>query len=144
MAKVPVPEHFFVQSAVLPYRRKGDEVEILVITSRKGKRWVIPKGVKEPWLSPQASAAREALEEAGIEGIVSTQPVGHYEYSKWGGTCRVAVFAMAVDKVHEHWQESYRRREWVGVTDAADRMEEKALRRLIRSIPDLVQGDRVV
>ncbi len=138
-----VPEHFFVQSAVIPYRVRADSAEILVITSRKAKRWVIPKGVKEPGLSAQASAAREALEEAGIEGVVSAQPVGHYEYSKWGGTCRVAVFAMAVETVHEHWQESYRRREWVGVDEAEARVDEEALKRLIRSIPVLLQDDRI-
>lgn len=138
-----VPDHFFVQSAVVPYRMRSDVVEILLITSRKGKRWVIPKGVKEPELSPQASAAQEALEEAGIAGSVSSQPIGRYKYAKWGGVCRVAVFAMAVDTIHEQWQESYRRREWVCVEEAAERVEETALKRLIRSFPQLLADERI-
>lgn len=130
-----VPDYFFVQSAVIPYRERDGNVEILMITSRKKRRWVIPKGVKEPKLSARASAKQEALEEAGIEGQVSERPIGHYEYEKWGGTCRVEVFTMAVEKVHAEWLESYRDREWVSIKQAARRVDEKQLKQLIRSIP---------
>ena len=50
-----VPEHFYTQSAVIPYRERNGAIEVLMITSRKRKRWVIPKGVREPEL-PQLFA----------------------------------------------------------------------------------------
>lgn len=134
-----VPDYFFVQSAVIPYRELDGDLEILLISSRKKRRWVIPKGVKEPELSAQASAEQEALEEAGIEGRVSGCPVGHYEYKKWGGTCRVEVFVMSVEKVHLEWLESYRDREWVSVQEAAQRVSEKQLKQLIRFVPDILK-----
>lgn len=135
-----VPDYFFVQSAVIPYRERDGKVEILLITSRKRRRWVIPKGVKEPELSAQVSAAQEALEEAGIEGGVSKRPIGYYEYEKWGGTCRVEVFTMVVEKVHEQWLENYRGREWASIAEAARRVKEKQLKQLIRSVPGFLKG----
>ena len=134
-----VPDYFFVQSAVIPYRKHNGDVEILLITSRKKRRWVIPKGVKEPELSPPDSAAREALEEAGIEGQVAERPIGCYEYEKWGGTCRVEVFTMKVEKVHAEWLESYRDREWVSMEQAVSRVNERQLKNILRSMPDFLE-----
>ena len=134
-----VPDYFFVQSAVIPYRKHNDDIEILLITSRKKRRWVIPKGVKEPDLSPLDSAAQEALEEAGIEGLVSEHPIGRYEYEKWGGTCRVEVFVMKVEKVHTEWLESHRDREWVSLEQAASRVKEKQLKKMLKSMPDFLK-----
>ncbi len=131
-----VPEHFYMQSAVIPYRERGEGVEVLMITSRKRKRWVLPKGVKELDLSPQDSAAKEAFEEAGIEGLVSEAPIGSYQYDKWGGTCTVEVFIMNVRKVLDEWEESYRDREWVSLEEAIARVSEPQLKRILRRLPD--------
>ena len=69
------PDHYYRQSAVIPYRLREGRVEILLITSRKGKRWVVPKGILEPELTPAESAAKEAREEAGVSGRISAAPV---------------------------------------------------------------------
>jgi 8-oxo-dGTP pyrophosphatase MutT (NUDIX family) len=113
---------------------------VLLISSRKKRRWVIPKGVKEPDLTPQASAAKEALEEAGIEGRVSERPIGTYRYQKWGGICTVEVFAMAVGEVRETWEESYRDREWLSLETAISRIDEDRLKELLRSLPDFLRA----
>ncbi len=131
-----VPEHFYMQSAVIPYRERGEEIEVLMITSRKRKRWVLPKGVKELDLSPQDSAAKEAFEEAGIEGLVSEGPIGSYQYDKWGGTCTVEVFTMNVQKVLDEWEESYRDREWVSLAEAMGRVSEPELKRILQRLPE--------
>ena len=132
-----VPEYFYTQSAVIPYRERDGDLEILMITSRKRKRWVIPKGVKEPELSPQESAAKEAHEEAGIEGTVSLKPIGTYQYDKWGGTCTVDVFTMNVKTVLAEWEESFRDREWVSVDEAVRRVSETELKRIVQRLPDV-------
>ena len=126
------PRHFYRQSAVIPYRIRHGKVEVLLITSRKGKRWILPKGICEPDLSSAESAAKEALEEAGVEGRTSESIVGTYDYQKWGGTCTVQVFAMRVETVHEEWLESHRLRIWLSPTEAAERVDETALRALLR------------
>lgn len=133
-----IPDYFYVQSAVIPFRQRDSQVEILLITSRKKRRWVIPKGVKEPELTALNSAAKEALEEAGIEGEVFQHPIGCYEYDKWGGTCRVEVFVMATKTVHEEWLESHRDREWCTMDEAAGRVKEQQLKQLIQSLPEFL------
>jgi phosphohistidine phosphatase len=129
------PDYFYIQSAVIAFRSQGDSLHVLMITSRKRKRWVIPKGVKEPDLSAQDSAAKEALEEAGVTGRVLPQAIGRYRYQKWGGICTVDVFAMEVDEVLEQWEESFRDREWLVPAMAALRVEEPELKEILRSFP---------
>ncbi len=57
------------QIAVLPYRFGGPAqdrpTEILLITSRETKRWVVPKGNPLSGMTRHAAAAVEAEEEAG-------------------------------------------------------------------------------
>jgi 8-oxo-dGTP pyrophosphatase MutT (NUDIX family) len=119
------------QSAVIPYRRGRSGLEVLLVTSRKGTRWVLPKGVVEPNLSPAASAANEALEEAGVRGAIDEEPLGTYHYRKWGGTCTVQVFAMEVEEEVADWPEvSTRRRAWLTVDDARRRVDEQSLKQI--------------
>ena len=128
------PAFYYSQSAVIPIRRRGGELEVLMITSRKKKRWVFPKGIREPDLSPWDSAAKEALEEAGIEGPVSPRSIGTYRYDKWGGTCTVDVFLMEVETLHESWLESFRERQWVSLDEAMVKVREEELRRILDSL----------
>ena len=128
------------QSAILPYRRQDDDPEVLVISSRKGKRWVLPKGIVEPGMTAAASAAKEAREEAGVEGRVMTQSLGTYKHKKWGGTCEVEVFPMEVTNELAEWPErALRRREWVGLEEAAKRLDRDQLGKIVRRLRDAVE-----
>ena len=118
----PSPK-IFEQSAVIPYRRIAGDIEFLLITSIRRGRWIVPKGIVEPHLSPQESAAIEALEEAGIEGVVEDGLVGEYHYEKWGGVCQVQVFLMRVTEVVADWLEAdVRQRAWVSPEEAQRRV----------------------
>jgi phosphohistidine phosphatase len=87
--------------------------------------------VVEPDLSPAASAAKEALEEAGVRGPIEDEPLGTYQYRKWGGTCTVQVFAMEVEEEVADWPEAgMRRRAWLTVDDARRRVDEAAVRQI--------------
>lgn len=130
----PVPPWFYRQSGVLATRSSGGRREVLLITSRKGKRWVIPKGVVEPGLSPAESAAKEAWEEAGVRGPLRPEPLGSYRYRKWGGECAVEVFLLEVASVAETWPEDHRARRWAGAEEAAEAVREPGLRALIRGL----------
>ena len=129
------PDYFYQQSAVIPFRERGDSLEVLVISSRRKRRTVIPKGVKEPDMSAQDSAAKEALEEAGVEGDVLPDSLGSYEYEKWGGTCTVDVYAMEVKKVHDDWPENFRDRQWVSLVEAVALLGEQDLKVIVQSLP---------
>ena len=54
------PDWMYRQSAVVPYRAGADGLELLLITSRKGTRWVLPKGVVEPGMT-QRVPLREVI-----------------------------------------------------------------------------------
>ncbi|MCA1558080.1 MAG: NUDIX hydrolase, partial [Acidobacteria bacterium] len=99
------PFWFYNQSGVIPYRVRGAEVEVMLITSRRRSRWIIPKGIVDLGKTPEASALKEAYEEAGIEGEAASEELGEYEYDKWGGVCKVKVYLMHVMSVLENWPE---------------------------------------
>jgi 8-oxo-dGTP pyrophosphatase MutT (NUDIX family) len=129
------PAWHYRQSGLIPVRRCGDGLEVLLVTNRKQKRWVIPKGIVDLGLSPLDSAVKEAWEEAGVRGNPLTQPLGEYQYRKWGGTCRVVVFLLWVEDIQERWPESGERlRAWLTIDEAAARVREEALATMIREV----------
>jgi 8-oxo-dGTP pyrophosphatase MutT (NUDIX family) len=126
---------FIQQSAVIPYRIVNGKIEIMVITSSTKKRWVIPKGLIEPDMTPQDSAAKEAWEEAGIIGLVLPNLLGTYQYHKLQKTCQVEVFLLQVEIVLDNWPEAKKRkREWVSINKAVKRMEEIELKQIIGNL----------
>ena len=130
-----VPDWMYRQSAVIPWRRGRSGLEVLLVTSRKGKRWVPPKGVVESGMSAPELAAKEALEEAGVRGTVGERPLGSYSYEKWRGTCTVEVFAMAVTEELADWPEAAsRRREWVSPAEARRRVDEIELKAILAKL----------
>jgi len=130
------PAYYYRQSSVIPWRLHDGRPEILVIASSKKKHRVVPKGIREPGLTPQESAAREALEEAGIEGRVGSELLGSYQYQKWGATCTVEVFPMEVTREipEAEWEEHHRGREWLTPEQAKQCLRQQALRPMIDTL----------
>jgi phosphohistidine phosphatase len=126
------PPWFYKQSAVIPYRITGAGVEVLLVTSGGGKRWIIPKGIIDRGMTAVESACKEAYEEAGVRGQPSHTAIGEYRYKKWGGVCNVRVFSLEVSTVLDTWPESeVRRRKWMGVKEAAEAVDEPDLKKLL-------------
>ena len=103
--------------------------EILLVTSRGTGRWIIPKGWAARKLSPAASAAREAFEEAGVRGVIRTAaPLGSYATHKKGARLQVGVFVLHVTKVLAAWPEAReRQRRWFAPEAAAAAVDEPEL-----------------
>lgn len=134
------PPGLFNQSGVVPYIQRDSELEILLITSSR-KRWVIPKGVIEPDMTPWDSAAKEAYEEAGVRGAVSTHCLGTFTSPKWGGICQIRVYPMQVQEILEHWPEAtVRLRRWMNIEEACAAIDDEALRRILRVTADYVRN----
>jgi 8-oxo-dGTP pyrophosphatase MutT (NUDIX family) len=127
------------QYAALPYRKRPGGLDVLLITSRGSGRWIIPKGWPIAGLSPSQTAAQEALEEAGVTGRIGSERIGIYHYDKrladdTDRDCNVEVFALEVVDQLDSWPEQHqRRREWLGIEEASERVAETELRELIRS-----------
>jgi 8-oxo-dGTP pyrophosphatase MutT (NUDIX family) len=127
------PDVVFAQSAAIPYRIKKGSPQVLLITSRRRRRWIVPKGIIEEWQSPQEAAADESYEEAGVRGSVVGDPVGKYEYEKWGGTCRVELYLLQVEEVLPDWPESdLRERKWVGIDEALELIDNDELCQILQ------------
>ena len=129
-----------LQYAALPMRRVNGRLEVMLITSRETRRWVVPKGWPMEGLSAAEAAAREAYEEAGVEGTVATSPLGHYHYDKRlknGGRrrCRGDVFALEISEELDTWPEAGQRgRRWFDPAGAALAVEEPDLAELLRKL----------
>jgi 8-oxo-dGTP pyrophosphatase MutT (NUDIX family) len=129
-----------VQYAALPYRSNGkSELEVMLVTSRGTRRWIIPKGWPKSGMPPHGVAAEEAFEEAGVAGKVSKRSIGSYSYDKIlkkGDTaiCNVQVFALRVTRQHKKWPEKHQRQsKWYTPAEAARFVQEPYLRRIIRN-----------
>ncbi|MGB5455246.1 MAG: NUDIX domain-containing protein [Gammaproteobacteria bacterium] len=138
------PAYYYQQSAVIPYRIHKKTMQIMLIGSSKRNHWVVPKGIHEPGMSAQESAACEAFEEAGIRGAVSKNMLGKYKYTKWGASCQVEVYAMRVSEIlpDSEWEETHRGRKWVSIDEALGLIKEPAMRPMIRSLTEFIDEGR--
>lgn len=128
------------QIAALPIRyTENGSVEVLLITSRETRRWVIPKGWPMKGLKDHKAAAREAEEEAGLLGRIGKDPIGSYTYWKRRSDhfelCDVAVYLFIVEGQLKKWREQNERQlQWFSPEDAAERVDEPGLGDLISNL----------
>lgn len=95
-------------------------------------------------LAPGAAAAREAYEEAGLEGTIHPDSaIGQYHYAKALEASplpiRVEVFLLHVDRQLETWPEqSQRETRWFSPEEAAELVAEPELASLLRSTREII------
>lgn len=117
-----------LQVAAVCYRRRGDEVEFLLVNTNGGNKWTFPKGSPEARLSHSQSAELEAAEEAGAIGTIEPRHFHLYIHSKgvfWqpGGVQEFVVKAFLME-VHQQRRpdESNRRPTWFSAEEARERL----------------------
>ena len=99
-------ENYIKQSGVVPYFFDQNVKRVILVTAKNDpERWICPKGHIEPNMTPQDSAAKEAIEEAGLIGDVENKIIGSLEYSRNGKKYFVEYFPMKVEKILDEWQE---------------------------------------
>lgn len=134
------------QFAALCYRIKNGELEICMVTSRRSKRWILPKGWPMHKQTPANAAATEAWEEAGVIGTAIDHCLGAYSYVKPLSDnptqVVVMVYPVAVSEVAQKWPEkSQRKRKWVSPKKAAKKLQEPELRRIVATFdPNRLQA----
>lgn len=130
--------HFEAQVAALPVKGKPGSYCVLLVTSRETHRWIIPKGWPIKGRKDHEAAAREALQEAGVSGHIHKHPMGAYTYDKSLADgaikhVRVMVYLLKVDREISKWLEKdQRKREWVSTREAAKRVDEDGLVKIIK------------
>lgn len=129
------------QVAALPTVETADGPLVLLITTRRRRRWTIPKGWPKPSVSNAELAAREAFEEAGVEGDIGSEPVGHFIYNKrlhifaWA-QCFVEVYQLSVRHQQLDWPEKQSRQiKWVAPDKGAAMIRDPELADFLRNFP---------
>jgi len=122
------------QAGVIAYRVLDGKVQVLLMTSRDTGRWIIPKGNINGRSTPSKAAEKEAYEEAGIKGaITSSTPLGVYTYSKklHSGEAQeatVEVYLLRTKERLKKWPEKGERKlSWVSTKKAVGLIEEPGL-----------------
>lgn len=125
------------QVGALPWRVDENGRQILMITSRETRRWVLPKGGRMAGKTDPEAAAIEAMEEAGVQGRIATAPIGLFRYAKrlksgQDRPCVVAVYPLRVLIQLGTWPEAAEReRRWMAPDEAAAAVHEADLAQLI-------------
>jgi 8-oxo-dGTP pyrophosphatase MutT (NUDIX family) len=126
------------QVGALPLRRRPDGgLDVLLVTSRETRRWVVPKGWPMKGLKDHRAAEQEAFEEAGVRGKIGKAPIGRFTYDKREANGRltpieVMLYRLDVRAEETAWPESRQReRRWCPVEGAAELVEEPELKLLL-------------
>jgi phosphohistidine phosphatase len=119
--------HLPDQASAVPFRRFGERVEFCLITTSAG-RWGFPKGHIDPGETPEETALKEALEEAGLHGRIVGTPLLGYRTDKNGQSKRVVALLMEVTRCDDQWDEAaVRQRRWVSRSEALDLLNRDSL-----------------
>ncbi len=127
------------QSGAIPYAVVEGIPTFLLVTSRRSGRWIFPKGKVPSGLTPAQSAAREAFEEAGVEGDVDEAPIGSYRSWKIRGIRRYAIeidmYPLLVLNQQVEWQEQgQRHRHWATLVEARRLITQRSLRDVVAAL----------
>lgn len=127
------------QVAALPYRFDNGRLEILLLTTRRTRRFTLPKGWPMKKKSLGEAASIEAREEAGLEGDLSTDPIGHFFYwkrlQKVFVPVKVRVFPLYVRREFANWREDKERyRKWLFPDEARLLIDEPELVSLLETL----------
>ncbi|KAH9626149.1 hypothetical protein KSS87_006827, partial [Heliosperma pusillum] len=154
-------DNFRLVSGCIPYRmRKGyeeysncieDSLEVLMISSPNRHDLVFPKGGWENDETVHEAACREALEEAGVRGILNNNELGVWEFRSKSrqdkcsleGGCRGYMFALEVTEELDDWpeQESHDRK-WLDVREAFGLCRYEWMREALRAFLKLMYDDK--
>lgn len=137
------------QFAALPFRVVDDALQILLVTSRRTRRWILPKGWPEHGMTPAECAAKEAWEEAGVEGKGYDMCLGVYSFEKFQQDAPDLpvvglVYPLKVKKIRNSWPEAKeRRRKWFRPKKAAAAVEQPELKLILKTFdPKILKGQR--
>ncbi|KAB2611928.1 nudix hydrolase 18 [Pyrus ussuriensis x Pyrus communis] len=131
-----------------PLKNDAQELEVLVISSQKGKGMLFPKGGWELDESKEGAAERETLEEAGVRGLVERE-LGKWIFKSKSHDSQYEgyMFPLLVQEQLDFWPEkNLRQRVWMSVEEASEVCQhwwmKEALDRLVSRLTTQQQKDQ--
>lgn len=130
----------FTKSCVIPYRVNQGQLEVLLITSIRKKKWIFPKGFIEFNFSAFESAKKEAYEEAGVIGENETVELGAFQSKKKNGISLIRVFSMEVTKeLNDYPEKNLRKRKWFGSDEAIEKIDGTELKTFLLKLNEKIK-----
>jgi 8-oxo-dGTP pyrophosphatase MutT (NUDIX family) len=130
------------QAGAMPYSVVDGQVVFLLVTSRHSGRWIFPKGALSEKLTPWESAAREALEEAGVTGEIAEVPIGSYRTTvsdEQHTLIEVDLYPLRVTEQRDSWDEmDERHRHWVSLSEAKRLLADRRMATLAETLSQQV------
>ncbi|GMI99708.1 hypothetical protein HRI_003640100 [Hibiscus trionum] len=153
--------HLRLVAGCIPYRFQMDvedsdggvtsRITVLMISTPNRDDLVFPKGGWEDDETVHDAACREALEEAGVKGILDEDPLGVWEFRSKSrqiccnveGGCRGYMFALEVTEELDSWAEqtSYKRK-WLSPEEAYKHCRYDWMRDALRVFLSAIEDDR--
>jgi len=103
------PDWLNQRSAAIPIINDQGLTKIVLVTTKSKNNWIFPKGQVELDMTPFDSAAKEAIEEAGVIGEIEPNLFDEYQHNKWGGDMCVKVYTLNVEQIQDEWLEMHDR-----------------------------------
>jgi 8-oxo-dGTP pyrophosphatase MutT (NUDIX family) len=128
------------QVAAIPFRYELDSLKVLLLTTRRKRNWIIPKGWPIEGLNFRQSAEQEAMEEAGVKGSISKDPIGDFIHLKKIARgqrvpCTVVTYGLHVTEQLTEWIEKGQRDIlWCSPLRAAKEVKNPGLSALLQNI----------
>ncbi|MFN3874138.1 MAG: NUDIX hydrolase [Ignavibacterium sp.] len=129
------------KSAVIPYRIIQGKLEILLVTSIRKKKWIVPKGYIEFNLTPFESAKKEAYEEAGVVGSNETVEVGQFINEKKNRKELIKVYTMEVDEeLDDYPEKNLRKRKWFDYEEAVEKVQNVQIKNFLKKLKESIKN----
>ena len=106
-----------LRSGTVPYLVEDDgTVRVMLVTPSGGGAWMLPKGNIEKNMTTYESAAKEALEEAGVVGACDPVMLGAYRFKQ---SQFVQIFPLRITRILDRWEETEKRSRFLFRLDKA-------------------------
>lgn len=116
------------QVGVFAYTGSG---KVVLVTSRKGVSWILPKGNRAKKRADRIQAKREAFEEAGIKGTLNCK---HYDFNSPEKSKNLRIYTMKIKSILSDFPEKEQRRRIVTTFDRAEKIVSEDYSEIIREL----------
>lgn len=134
---------------IVPFKREGDSLKVLLIVHKGGKHWGFPKGHKNPGETDFETAKRELTEETGLTLVqcLSDEPYQEmYTFYKFRQKVRkiVSYFPAFVEGVLVLQAEEIVNSCWLPIDLACERLTFKEAREIFTKVIERLREQNIV
>jgi phosphohistidine phosphatase len=87
-------------------------------------------------MSSWQSAAKEAMEEAGVLGNIDNTVLGMYQHHKWGGVCDITIYPLQVEQCLDEaaWESHKRTRQWFFIDEVSEHIDNDDILEIVNAL----------